>query len=124
REANNQLLTLNDDLVASNEEIMLLNENLENLVKERTLKINEQLSQLSKYANMNAHEVRGPLARLLGLKNLIKLEPDESRREDLIERLAGAADELDTVVKSMNRLLEVEVTNAPIEYHNESVDLT
>lgn len=118
-EANNQLIDLNEDLASSNEKILLLNENLESLVKDRTIKINEQLSQLTKYANMNAHEVRGPLARLLGLKNLIKIEPDESKKSDLIKRLSNSADELDEVVKKMNRLLEEEIISKPNIYPQE-----
>src|SRR5258707_693122 len=65
--ANNELQSLNEELKASNDSIKELNENLEKMVKERTDKINDQLSQLTKYAHMNSHELRAPLARMLGL---------------------------------------------------------
>ena len=112
-EANNTLIKLNEELALSNEEIRSLNENLENKVKERTKTINEQLSQLTKYANMNAHDVRAPLATLLGLKNLIKLENDEKAKVELANRLGKSAEELDAVINKMNRLLEVEIVNKP-----------
>lgn len=109
-EANVTLVNLNEELASSNEEIQLLNENLENLVKERTWTINEQLSQLTKYAHMNAHDLRAPLATLLGIKNLISLEPDKKKKIELVDELSKSAEDLDTIVKKMNRLLEKEVT--------------
>jgi signal transduction histidine kinase len=85
-----------------------LNENLEQLVSERTKRIDAQLNQISKYAYMNAHEVRGPVARILGLMNLIKNETDPVAKEDLINKLDATSIELDTIVREMNRLLEQE----------------
>ena len=107
--ANNELLSLNEELKSSNDNIVELNENLERMVKERTDKINDQLSQLSKYAHMNAHEVRAPLARMLGLMQLIKHNDiPEDQKAELIDMLDDASNELDTIVKEMNRLLERE----------------
>ncbi len=108
--ANNELAALNEELKSSNESIKELNETLEQMVKERTNKINDQLNQLTKYAHMNSHEVRAPLARMLGLMQLIKhndTAPDQ--KNELINMLYDASNELDTIVKEMNRLLEREM---------------
>jgi signal transduction histidine kinase len=108
--ANNELASLNEELKSSNESIKELNENLERMVKERTDKINDQLSQLSKYAHMNSHEVRAPLARMLGLLQLIKHKDMASgQKVELIDMLYDASNELDTVIRKMNRLLEKEI---------------
>lgn len=105
--ANNELLSLNEELKSSNENIRLLNENLEQMIRERTDKINDQLRQLSKYAHMNSHEVRAPLARMLGLMQLIRHDnTTETEKEELIGFLYDASNELDKVIKEMNRLLE------------------
>jgi signal transduction histidine kinase len=110
RNANNDLVSLNEELKSSNESIKELNENLERMVKERTDKINHQLSQLSKYAHMNSHEVRAPLARMLGLMQLIKHnETAADQKAELIDMLSDASNELDAVIKEMNRLLEKEI---------------
>jgi signal transduction histidine kinase len=50
-----------------NSELKHLNQNLEQKVRERTERIDSQLSQMIKYSHMNSHEVRAPLARILGL---------------------------------------------------------
>ena len=108
--ANNELLSLNEELKSSNESIKELNENLERMVKERTDKINDQLSQLSNYAHMNSHDVRAPLARMVGLMQLIKhKEIPADQKTELVDMLYDASNELDTLIKKMNLLLEKEI---------------
>jgi len=97
------------ELSNANNKLMTMNENLEGLVEERTKKIDAQLNQILKYAHMNSHEVRAPLARILGLMNLIKLENNSLEKEDLLQKLDIAAIELDNIVRAMNRLLEQEM---------------
>jgi signal transduction histidine kinase len=107
-EANEELKTLNQELLASNEEVAALNENLKTMVEERTKKINHQLTKLMEYSHMNSHEVRAPLARMLGLLSLLKIENNEEQRKELNDRLYAASQELDDVIKKMNRLLETD----------------
>lgn len=108
RLANSQLQVLNQKLVSSNEEIVALNENLEKIVDARTAKIKIQLSQLESYASMNSHMVRAPVARILGLMNLINMEKNELQKNDFLEKLNSSTLELDVVIKKMNKLLESE----------------
>jgi len=108
-EHNDKLKILNEELSSTNEEIRLLNENLETIVQERTERINFQLEQLQKYAFMNSHEVRGPLARILGLLAVMEIEKDEKQKYEMLGMLYASSIELDEVVKRMNRLLEIEV---------------
>jgi signal transduction histidine kinase len=107
--ANHELQTVNEELLSSNEEVKSINENLERLIHDRTNTIREQLLQLSKYAHMNSHEVRAPLARMMGLLTLIKTETNNQAKEGLLDKLYGCSQELDEIVKKMNRLLEQEV---------------
>ena len=108
---NNELQTVNEELQSTNEEVKSLNENLEKIVIERTKKINRQLEQLSKYAHMNSHEVRAPLARMLGLMSLMKVEKNELEKEALLIKLISCSEELDGIIKRMNILLEEEVSS-------------
>ncbi len=63
-----------------------------------------QLAEVSFY---NSHKVRAPLARLLGLVQLLRMDPamppDEHRQ--LLEKIRSAAEELDFLVKNINQLL-------------------
>jgi len=83
--------------------------NLETLVNQRTKKVMEQYNLLEKYAHMNSHDVRGPLARVLGLVDIIMKEYKDSDSMNLFEKLSESANELDDVIKRMNRLIENEV---------------
>lgn len=113
QESNQQLLTLNEELTASHEEVRSLNDNLEKIVLSRTERINEQLQQLEKYAHMNSHEVRGPVARILGLIDLIQMKENRMMLDELIQKLSLASEELDVVIKKMNRLLEEDSISKP-----------
>jgi len=113
--ANDKLKEINEELMLSNEKIELANENLEGIVHERTKKINDQLTQLSRYAHMNCHDVRAPLARIMGLTQLLEIETNESARNEIIKKLGPASMELDWVIKSMTKLLAKEIPSDALE---------
>jgi len=104
----NELNELNEQLRFSHQEIMKLNENLEQDVIERTANLSIQLQKLNAYAFANSHEVRGPLARILGLLQLIDMEKEIPRKIELFAKIKGAALELDEIIRKMNRILESE----------------
>lgn len=89
-----------------NLEINKLNENLEEKVQERTEEIRLQNQKLMEYAFFTAHEVRGPLARILGLVELCKVKELNHEREEIISRLQVSATELDDIIREVNRKLE------------------
>jgi tetratricopeptide (TPR) repeat protein len=89
-----------------NLEINKLNENLESRVQERTEEIRLQNQMLVEYAFFTAHEVRGPLARILGLVDLVKVKELNHEREEILSRLEVAATELDEIIRQVNRKLE------------------
>ena len=86
------------------EEIELMNENLEQKVRERTRQLQVQNGQLAEFAYLNAHKVRRPLASMMGLLQLIKNATDEDL-PGLLSRLEVAATELDQMVHRMNNIL-------------------
>jgi tetratricopeptide (TPR) repeat protein len=93
-------------LLKLNGEINQMNENLESMVRERTEEIAAKNHRLLEYAFFTAHEVRGPLARILGLVELAKLQELRHEHEEIIVRLQEAANELDEVIRIINRKLE------------------
>jgi signal transduction histidine kinase len=85
------------------------NESLEANVNDRTKKIEIQNIRLRKYAFSNAHEVRAPVARLLGLIQLWNKESiTETDRDFIIENISVSTLELDEVIKKMSDLLNEE----------------
>lgn len=93
-------------ILAQKEEMEQINNNLENIVNDRTSRIEHQKQQFRELANINAHKVRSPLARIQGLLNLVEIEsnPEKSLAE-FLPKLKSNAEELDGVLREVNRTL-------------------
>jgi signal transduction histidine kinase len=95
----------NEELRRVQDELSSLNGHLEQVVNERTAKVKHQNEVLLKYSYTNAHHLRGPVARLLGLAQIYQLE--ESPDADFyIKSMVDQAHEIDTVVNQINTDLE------------------
>jgi signal transduction histidine kinase len=105
---NDELKLLNEELNRSNAEIKFLNQGLETVVERRTEQLALQLEKLNTYAYMNSHQVRGPLARIMGLGLLFKMEGASDNHKELIEKILFSCNELDEIIKKMNILLQSE----------------
>jgi ligand-binding sensor domain-containing protein len=103
------------ELAEKNEEIATMNTNLERIVDERTKVLEEQNKRLSKYAFINAHKLRAPLASILGLINLFIHDAVTEQQAEMSRHLLKSANALDRVVRSINRMLEREFGKEPQE---------
>ncbi|HEY5825606.1 MAG TPA: hypothetical protein VIT44_14625 [Cyclobacteriaceae bacterium] len=101
-----EIETQNEELVQSQENLFQINTHLETLVDERTKEVKRQNEQLIKYAYSNAHHVRGPVARVLGLIRLSKMETDLDFPY-LFQKIEEQTLEIDEVVKGINKELEI-----------------
>lgn len=106
-EKTNEIETQNEELSQSQENLFQLNSHLEKLVVERTRKVQMQNEQLLAYAHSNAHYLRGPVARVLGLIRLAKLDSNTDYAH-LFGKIEEQAKEIDEVVKNINKELERE----------------
>jgi diguanylate cyclase len=71
--------------------------------------IEEQNKVLLEIAWMQSHVVRAPLARLMGLVNLLMLKPNELQEistNDLLEHIQNSAQELDNIIRDIVRKTE------------------
>jgi signal transduction histidine kinase len=106
---NAELEAYGEELLASEEELKQINENLNALVENRTQVLIKQNEKLMKHAFINAHKVRSPLARILGLVNLIRHEIRlEGKNKELIDRLHTSSYELNEVLREVRVNLEEE----------------
>lgn len=94
-----------EELFFRQEKLNKLNTELENLVNERTLKIVQKNEQLTKYSYANAHRVRGPLARILGLLNISMLKT-ENDYHFYFTKIKFEAEEIDKILKEINADLD------------------
>ncbi|MBT1684932.1 7TM diverse intracellular signaling domain-containing protein [Dawidia soli] len=68
----------------------------------------DQNKQLEQFAFIVAHNLRSPVARLLGLTNLAKLIDRHSNEVEIIlQKVAEAGKDLDTVIHDLSNILEV-----------------
>jgi cell division protein FtsL len=104
-EKNNEIQTMNEELNALNEELNTLNESLEQTVRHRTRELETQNIQLTEYAFINSHLLRAPLARILGLSNLLTKEATSVKDAQLINALLNSTNELDQIIRKISDIL-------------------
>ncbi len=101
-----ELAIKSKNLLSLNEQISTLNTSLDKKVKERTAKLEQQNEKLMKYAYFNSHHLRGPVCSILGILNLIKLEPDNENIEEYLKLLDESTQELDKLIHITQDLLD------------------
>lgn len=94
-------------------DIKTINSNLEKRVIERTeelVELNAKLETKNKklldYAFMNAHKLRAPVARILGLTDLFTKESNKNNQLQYVLLIQKSTNELDDIVKQMQRIVE------------------
>ncbi|MEO1049805.1 MAG: hypothetical protein AAFX87_04250 [Bacteroidota bacterium] len=95
----------NETLKKQRDHISQINQNLEKIVEERTEKLQSQNQRLIEYSFLNAHKIRGPLARIMGLVYLTKSQVSEDEKLFILDKIDYSAKELDDVVKEINQTL-------------------
>jgi hypothetical protein len=93
-------------LVKQQKQIMRDNQTLETKVKERTVELEMQNRLMAEYAFINAHLLRAPLARVMGLVTLLRILTQPHEILQVITYMEQATQELDEVVHNINQVLE------------------
>ncbi|MEM6263448.1 MAG: tetratricopeptide repeat protein [Bacteroidota bacterium] len=93
-------------LRAAHQEIKAVNGQLEQRVAERTHELEQRNEQLEGYAFMNSHRVRAPLARILGLIQLIHMPGNSPEQvNEYLEMVKVSSEEMDEVITDINAQL-------------------
>ncbi len=100
------IVAQNEELRSQQEEITTINNRLEELLQERTNRLEEKKQQVTEYAFFNAHELRRPISTILGLQELLRLTQNIDQRVEIINKLMDCVAELDGVVRKSQRLLD------------------
>jgi signal transduction histidine kinase len=113
RAQQDQVIAQRDDLIeknqaieAMNRQVQSVNENLEVQVRERTKVLEDQNKRLTDYSFFNAHELRSPVASILGLVNLLQQCKSDEEHEELLAHLDASAIKLDKAIRSINDHLQ------------------
>ena len=96
---------INQELKLSNDEIKNINQSLEQRVEERTKNLEQKNKQLTEYAYINAHLLRGPLCSILGLVRLMEAnKPEDS--SSIVMHMKKSSQELQQVVDKITSAIE------------------
>jgi signal transduction histidine kinase len=111
KKKNKEITKAKSALDKVNEELTNINTNLENIVKERTYRlqnVNEQLirsnDELDKFIYRASHDLKGPIARLLGLTMIAKMDKNEHDIEDYINLMQSNAFNMNRVINKLTNV--------------------
>jgi signal transduction histidine kinase len=97
-----------------NQEIQSKNDQLEVEVSARTQELQsanqelvEQNNQLEQFAFIAAHNLRAPLARIMGLAHILELAAEDRDRTQILHKMVSSTNDLDCVIKDLNAILEI-----------------
>lgn len=96
----------NEEIQSQAEEIRGINENLEMLVRQRTEELEMKNKALEDSAFIIAHELRAPVASVLGLINLIKKSKLDDEGRIVANHLEDSAEKLNTIVRTITKAIE------------------
>lgn len=103
-----------DRLAESNRAISDVNRNLEKVVEEKTAQLKRTNSELIKHNNellqfsyTVSHNLRGPVARLLGLAELARIDKQLIETTQLVEFIGRTASDLDLIINDLSKILEL-----------------
>lgn len=89
-----------------NVDLKLLNESLDQKVKQRTKVLQQQNEQLKEYAYINSHLLRAPLSSILGLIQLFEKGRVPEDDNELIAHLKKSGMDLDRIIRRITAALD------------------
>ena len=105
-EQSEKLIIQAEELRCSHEEVLAMNDNLEDLVRQRSQEVLEKNKMLEEYAFINAHKLRAPVARLMGIMQIIELSKDTSEIEFYIDLCNKEIQDLDRIIWAIKEAIE------------------
>lgn len=111
--AQNEELQVQREVIEElNEQLLVQNEDLENQVSRRTQALdhtNRQLAnqnkRLEQFASITSHNLRGPIANILGLGSVFERQNLSELNLQCLDHLQKATLDLDTVIRDLNEIL-------------------
>jgi len=98
---NKVILQKNEELVAE------VNHQTQDL-RETNAELIEQNSRLEQFTFIISHNLRAPMARLVGLSSLLNLSKEEKEKTNIIDLMVRSTSELDNVIKDLSLILGIQ----------------
>ncbi|HEY3403532.1 MAG TPA: HAMP domain-containing sensor histidine kinase [Ohtaekwangia sp.] len=84
-----------------------LSDQLHHTETEKNKILVEQNLQLEQFAFIAAHNLRAPLARILGLAHVLEISNDPKESDIIIRKIVASTRDLDTVIGDLNTILDI-----------------
>lgn len=94
-------------LEKSNAELTVLVENKTAELRQSYEELVRHNNELQQFSNTLSHNLRGPVANLLGLSQLFKMDSSEENREVVANHILKSAESLDGIIKDLNKVVEL-----------------
>jgi signal transduction histidine kinase len=104
-ESSQTLIHQNQKLQEQQTSLNTIRNNLEAITASKISEVRQKAETLKAYAFINAHHVRGPLARVLGLISLIELENPDQQKSDALKRIKREALEMDNIIGKITEVI-------------------
>jgi len=105
KESSDKLIDQTSQLHAQEVELSTIRNDLEKIISEKINETQTKAETLKEYAFVNAHHVRAPLARVLGLIDLIELEGQTNSSSDALHKIKRDAQEIDIILRKINAII-------------------
>jgi PAS domain S-box-containing protein len=92
-----------DELIIANKELAFQNEEKEKMVAD----IVQRSKNLEQFTYIISHNLRAPVAHILGISNVLKGELSDAERDRTHSYLFSAVEQLDNVIKDMAKILQM-----------------
>ncbi len=93
---NKQNETLSEDIQLANQELKESNDEL--------IKHNNELKQFS---HTVSHNLRAPIAKILGIAELLKIAPEDNKKEDYLNHMFKSVRLMDSIIRDLGSILDI-----------------
>ncbi|UBZ09036.1 hypothetical protein LDL79_09435 [Leeuwenhoekiella palythoae] len=108
---NIHLESLVTEIACKNKEIKAINDNQQLVIEARTEELLQKNKKLFELSRLNAHDLREPLSRVLGLLELAEHLPQDELRSSILPKIKEASGHLDQVIQRVVTQSEKELIN-------------
>ncbi len=112
---NKELEKAKHTIASQNQELKIYNINLEDIVNSRTeelintnIKLTKNNNRLEQFGYVVSHNLRGPIARLLGLSSIIDKKAIDDENNLFLDKMVEVTKDLDLIIHDLNQVLEVQ----------------
>lgn len=112
---NKKIIEAQSNIELANERLRGINENLEKIVAERTEELSKTNEELDTFIYRASHDLKGPIARILGLVQLGHIETQDDQAIQYFKRLLTNVQEMDFV---LDKLLMINYLNKGVRRYS------